>query len=336
VIVAAVTVVRAAGGLLWRSDPAGPRVAIVHRPRRNDWSLPKGKLADGEGWEQAAIREVEEETGCAARITGFAGVTSYFGRRAPKLVLYWHMALVRDGKLDAGDEIDEVAWLAPADAVARLDYEVDRRLLSRVAPPGSPASPGAHGAAPASPGSALVAAARADLLRRVLQLGPRSEGSGLGPALELLDLADRAAAPSEKRTLVLSARRLALLSVEGPERSVHAHALREEARHLAPWRRRAIRRVLSAGERVTPEALYLAAALRDEEAEGERRSGEERAGLLAAGALAAAAALSLASVAASPVPGSAVLVGGAAGVLGGAIVVAAVAATSLFRRRRGR
>jgi ADP-ribose pyrophosphatase YjhB (NUDIX family) len=68
-----VSVVRAAGGLLWREDPSGPRIALVHRPRRSDWSLPKGKLDDRESWEEAALREVQEETGCEARITGFAG-----------------------------------------------------------------------------------------------------------------------------------------------------------------------------------------------------------------------------------------------------------------------
>jgi 8-oxo-dGTP diphosphatase len=329
-MVLVVPVVRAAGGLLWRPAPAGPRVALVHRPRRNDWSLPKGKLDDGEGWEEAALREVEEETGCVARVTAFAGATSYFGRRAPKVVLYWHMTLVRDGKLDAGDEIDQVAWLAPAEAIARLDYEVDRRLLARAT------AGGASRAGQGGAGSAGVAAERADLLRRVLALGPGAEAAGLGPALELLDEADRAADPAEARTLVLAARRLTLLSVEEPERSVRADALRVEARRLAPWRRRAIRRILPSGE-VSAEALYVAAAIRDEEDEGGRaHSAGRRAGLLAAVVLAGAAALALASAAAFPGLRSAFLAGGAAGILGGAAVVVAGAAAAGLRRRRAR
>jgi len=320
-------VVRAAGGLLWRPDPAGARVAVVHRPRRSDWTLPKGKLDGGESFEEAALREVEEETGCAGRITGFAGATSYLGRKVPKLVLYWHMALVREGEPDAGDEVDEVAWLTPAEAIPRLSYEADRRLLAR-------AAAGPRG--PAGPSPAAVAAERADLLRRVLALGPRAEGTGLGPALELLDEADQTGDPRDVRALVLAARRLALLSAEPSEVALRADALRAEARRLAPWRRRAIRRVLADARDPTPEALHVAAAIRDEEDDGlhgEATGG--RAGLVAAGALGAAAALVLLSAALLPALRSALLAGGAAGAVGGAAVVAAVASSGI-RRRRGR
>lgn len=125
---------RAAGGLLWRDGEDGaPRVAIVHRPRRRDWSLPKGKLDRGEGFRRAALREVEEETGCAARLLGFAGLTLYRdGKGRPKLVLYWHMALEREGA-PGGDEVDEVAWLPVDAALERLTFPADRRLLARAA-----------------------------------------------------------------------------------------------------------------------------------------------------------------------------------------------------------
>ena len=315
------SVVRAAGGLLWRDGPSGPRLALVHRPRRDDWSLPKGKLDEGETWEEAALREVEEETGCRARITSFAGATSYAARRAPKIVLYWHMALVREGRLDAGDEIDEVAWLAPADAVARLDYEIDRRLVAR-APPG-----GLVRTAPDGPVAAAVAVERADLQRRLLALGPRGDGAGLGPALDLLDRADQAAVrgeAAEVRTLLAAARRLALLSADEPERSLRARALREQARRLAPWRRAAVRSVLSADRRVSPEALYVAAALCDEEDERGATAGWS-AVLAAAGALVAAAGLTSAVVLAERPAASAAIAGGAAGLAGGAIVALAAA-----------
>jgi 8-oxo-dGTP diphosphatase len=125
------SIVRAAGGLLWCESPSGPQLAVVHRPRRDGWSLPKGKLDVGESWKEAAVREVQEETGCEVRIGRFAGASFYLARRDPKIVLYWHMALVREGRLDAGDEIDEVAWLSPAVAISRLHHESDRRLVAR-------------------------------------------------------------------------------------------------------------------------------------------------------------------------------------------------------------
>lgn len=302
---------------------------MVHRPRRKDWSLPKGKLDGGESWEEAALREVQEETGCEARITGFAGATSYLGKRAPKVVLYWHMALVREGRLDAGDEIDEVAWLAPAVALTRLDYELDRRLVARWAP-------GGVRPARAGPPAAAVAAERADILRRVLSLRPGSDASGLGPALELLDLADDAAGRGDSRdmrALILAARRLALLSAGEAEVSLRARALRDEARRLAPWRRRTIRSILpGGGERASPEALYFAAAIRDE-ADERGNAKAWRAPGIAAGVLVAVA-LAVVGLAAFRVPTGAIIAGGAAGLAAGA--AAALAILSAARRRESR
>ncbi len=122
-------IIQAAGGLLWSDEGGNRRIAVIHRPHREDWSLPKGKLKDGEGWEQAALREVREETGCEARILSFAGLAYYVPRRTPKVVLYWNMAVVREGALDAPDEVDEIVWLSPAEALKRLDHESDREIL---------------------------------------------------------------------------------------------------------------------------------------------------------------------------------------------------------------
>jgi 8-oxo-dGTP diphosphatase len=320
-------VVRAAGGLLWRDGPEGPRLALVHRPRRDDWSLPKGKLDEGESWEEAALREVEEETGCKARITGFAGATSYLARRAPKIVLYWHMALVRLGQLDAGDEIDEVAWLTPAEAVARLDYEIDRRLVIR-SPPG-----GAGLVEPPGPMVAAVTVERADLQRRLLALDPRGDAAGLGPALELLDRAEEAARrgeAAEMRVLLAAARRLGLLSTGEPERSLRARTLRARARHLAPWRRAAVRKVLSS--KVSSEALYVAASLCDEE--DERGIDDHfRLALLAGAALLAAAGLSVGIFLTEGAAVTAAIAGGSAGLVGGAAV--ALGSAAWARRHRG-
>ncbi|HTN52682.1 MAG TPA: NUDIX hydrolase [Anaeromyxobacter sp.] len=123
--------VRAAGGVVWREGSAGRRLAVIHRPDHDDWSLPKGKLDAGESWHQAAVREIAEETGCEARISAFAGAKLFVDRDVPKLVLYWHMRVVRAGALDDDDEVDEVAWLSPREALSRLDHASDRRLLLR-------------------------------------------------------------------------------------------------------------------------------------------------------------------------------------------------------------
>jgi 8-oxo-dGTP diphosphatase len=279
-------VVRLAGGILWRDSPGTPRLVVIHRPKQRDWSLPKGRLDDGESWEEAALREVEEETGCEARITSFAGATFYVPRRIPRIVLYWHMALVREGRLDGREEVDELAWLSPADAVKRLDHETERRLLERV----PPNLAGRRAARPGGVLAAEIAVARAELLRHLLRLGD-GDAAGAGPALELLDQADEALArggAEEARRLVGAARQLQLLGLAEPELSLRARALREEGQSLAPWRRRAVRRLLPQGERPSPEAVYLAAEICAEERQG-RASWGWRAGAATAAAVGALA-----------------------------------------------
>jgi ADP-ribose pyrophosphatase YjhB (NUDIX family) len=120
-----------AGGILWRETPRGRQVAVVHRRRQGDWSLPKGRLESGERWRSAALREVAEETGCSAAIHHFAGAKLFVNRRRPKLVLYWHMGIVEEGTVEVDDEIDEVAWLTHRDALSILDHRSDRLLLIR-------------------------------------------------------------------------------------------------------------------------------------------------------------------------------------------------------------
>ena len=121
--------VEAAGGLVARQREGELEVALVHRPRYGDWSLPKGKLAPGETWEQAALREVEEETGLRCELAGELEPSRYRDRKGRrKLVRWWSMRPL-GGDFEPGDEVDELRWLPTAQAVELLDYERDRDLV---------------------------------------------------------------------------------------------------------------------------------------------------------------------------------------------------------------
>ncbi len=125
--------VLAAGGLVWRRQGDGVEVAVVHRPRYDDWSLPKGKLDAGEGFEEAALREVLEETGLRCRLGRTLGDTSYADRKdRPKLVRYYEME-PEGGEFAPNDEVDELRWLPPSDAGGLLSYDFDRELVERAA-----------------------------------------------------------------------------------------------------------------------------------------------------------------------------------------------------------
>jgi 8-oxo-dGTP diphosphatase len=125
--------VHAAGGVVWRPGADGVEIAVVHRPRYDDWSLPKGKLDAGESFEAAAEREIEEEIGARCRRGEELPPTTYRdNKRRLKLVRYWLMeALSVD--FDPNDEVDELRWLTPAAAVPLLSYERDRVLVSHAA-----------------------------------------------------------------------------------------------------------------------------------------------------------------------------------------------------------
>jgi 8-oxo-dGTP diphosphatase len=124
--------VQAAGGVVWRRGGDGVEIALVHRPKYDDWSLPKGKLDPGEGFEQAALREVEEETGMRCRLGRDLGETRYRDNKdRPKVVRYWSMEDCQ-GEFEPNDEVDELRWVSVDEAKQMLSYDFDRNLLDRV------------------------------------------------------------------------------------------------------------------------------------------------------------------------------------------------------------
>jgi 8-oxo-dGTP diphosphatase len=125
--------VRAAGGVVWRGSDDAIEIALVHRPRYDDWSLPKGKLDPGESFEEAALREVEEETGMRCRLGRELGETQYTDHKGrPKIVRYWAMGDC-DGEFVPNSEVDELRWVPIDDAKRMLSYDFDRDLVDHVA-----------------------------------------------------------------------------------------------------------------------------------------------------------------------------------------------------------
>ena len=122
--------VLAAGGVVLRADGGGSEIAVIHRPKYGDWTLPKGKLDPGEGFEQAALREVEEETGLRCELGRELGSVSYSDRKGrSKLVRYWLMRPL-GGEFEPNDEVDELRWADPAGAARLLTYAHDLELVS--------------------------------------------------------------------------------------------------------------------------------------------------------------------------------------------------------------
>lgn len=124
--------IRAAGGVVGRSRRPGlVEVAVIHRRASGDWTLPKGRLNAGETPDQAALREVKEETGLRCQLLRALGCTDYLdarGRR--KVACYWLMRRL-NGRFRPSDEVDDLRWLSFGRAAALLSSERDRAVLRR-------------------------------------------------------------------------------------------------------------------------------------------------------------------------------------------------------------
>jgi 8-oxo-dGTP diphosphatase len=127
--------VRAAGAAVYRRAGDGVEWAVIHRPRYDDWSLPKGKLDPGEDFEQAAVREVREEIGVDGTLGEELPSTRYRDRKdRAKLVRYWLMeAPAACGPFEPNDEVDVMRWMSTEEAAEALSYPRDRELLAAAA-----------------------------------------------------------------------------------------------------------------------------------------------------------------------------------------------------------
>jgi 8-oxo-dGTP pyrophosphatase MutT (NUDIX family) len=128
--------IRAAGGVLWRPARDSCEILLIHRPRYDDWTLPKGKVEAGDAdLASTAQREVWEETGLRGRMGADLGEIHYTVKGRAKVVRYWAMELTDDADptsaFEANSEVDEVAWLPPDEARARLVYLPDAEIVDR-------------------------------------------------------------------------------------------------------------------------------------------------------------------------------------------------------------
>lgn len=121
--------VRAAGGVVSRYG--GKDVIVIHRPKYDDWSLPKGKKETGESDEECAVREVEEETGLLCELGEELPTIRYRDRKGRfKEVRYWAMEPQSGDLQEGNDEVDEVRWVPLARAFELLSYVHDREVVA--------------------------------------------------------------------------------------------------------------------------------------------------------------------------------------------------------------
>ena len=208
--------VRAAGGVVRCRVDGKVHTVLVHRPRYDDWSLPKGKLLVGESFEEAATREVREETGLGCRIGVELPPSRYVDQHGvPKLVRYWSMESLDGLDLHPTDEVDEARWFTIAEARDVLTYDRDRAVLDAATTGDAPAYLERHAKAgdrEAWPGDDLsrplskTGRRQAEALVRVLS-GRMIERILSSPAIRCLDtvkpLADQRGLPIEPRDELL-------------------------------------------------------------------------------------------------------------------------------------
>ena len=126
----------AAGGVVWKKTGDDLKLAVIHRPKYDDWSLPKGKPEGDEALGETARRELFEELGFHIRFLEFAGVVHYPLRDGrTKVVLFWHVTPADNKAFRPNREVDELLWLSRDDALRKLSHDVERKLITESPPP---------------------------------------------------------------------------------------------------------------------------------------------------------------------------------------------------------
>lgn len=123
-------VILAAGGIVWSSADRHS-LCIIHRPRYDDWSLPKGKLEVGESLEACAAREIHEETGLVVSLGPFADIVRYVVKGSHKFVYFWHMTVDKAATFKPNEEVDQLEWVSVNEACRRLTHAHEVDLLRR-------------------------------------------------------------------------------------------------------------------------------------------------------------------------------------------------------------
>ena len=287
-------VIKAAGGILQRSTPRGDEVMVVYRKRHQDWTLPRGKVKDGESFQEAAMREVQDETGCSCRIGNYLGTISYSDNGVPKVVLFWKMTLVEDKGARNSDEIGEALWLQVPAAIERLSHPQEKALLSRVGSlPKQSELPAEPRVAPSQVAASQVFAASSQFTN--LSVATHRAHSRLLRECEAFRVelgflerrslrADNfwAIAAHEQLNNVLrclesddieggwhglhAAQRYAVFGMNQVELANRAHVLREESLKINSWRGEAMEQLLSGSDgQLAAENVADAIALRNED-----------------------------------------------------------------------
>lgn len=271
-------VIQAAGGLVWRQAPYGSQVAVMHRRQTGVWCLPHGTLHTGETWQQAALRTIAEDIGCKARITGFAGSISYQVRGVPTVVLFWDMALVGESTFRASQEIDQVVWLSPRQALPLLKHAEERQLLA-VACSAQRWAVWPRGIRRWNKRYQRLVTAfevyRAELSHRIDWSQPANPPQTAWIAAAEALLQGVATALDQKHLdrgwqCLLAAQRMEMFALGKVETQVRADALRYEAEaKLRSWRKKAVLGILGPQsqppQQIDPVCLRYATMLRDED-----------------------------------------------------------------------